>query len=81
MKTAFKFDKDTRDRYLVLLDGKPLDRQIKYLEVAERQKYNYYCDRCAGHWNWTPEADAKFEAEWNEIIAMLDELKEKLAES
>ncbi len=74
---GFKFDKETRERYEKLIEGKPIEKQIAYMEIAERQKYNYYCDRTAGNWDWPEEADRKFNAEWDEIITMLDELKAK----
>jgi hypothetical protein len=50
----------------------PLDRHIKYLEIKERQKYNYNLDKNAGGWNWTQEEEKKYNSEWNEIIDMLN---------
>lgn len=66
------FDKETREWYEKLLEGKTLEKKIKTLEIAERQKYHYYCD-CSEI--WTTDQNKKYEAEWNEIIEMLNELQ------
>lgn len=72
-----KFDQETRDNIEALFkaNGYDTEKQIKYLEIKERQKYNYYCDMTAGNWNWTAEQVRKYEAEWNEIIEMINERK------
>ena len=67
-----KYNQETRDWYTKLLKDKPLEKQIKYLEVSERQKYNYYCD-CSDR--WTTEQNKEYESQWNEIIEMLNELQ------
>lgn len=70
-----KFDQETRDfiEGVFKSNNYSLEQQICYLRTRERQKYNYYCDRTNGGWNWTPEDDRKFNAEWDEIIDMIDE--------
>ena len=72
-----KFDQETRDfiEGLFKAIGYPFEKQIAYLEIKERQKYNYYLDMTAGNWNWSAEQVNKYEAEWNEIIEMLNERK------
>lgn len=72
-----KYDQETRDftEALFKANGYDKEMQIKYLEIKERQKYNYYCDMTAGNWNWTAEQVRKYEAEWDEIIEMLNERK------
>lgn len=54
-----------------------IDRQIRFLEIEERQKYNYYCDGCSwGFMNgWSPEEQKAFNDSWDEIIMMIDERK------
>ena len=65
--TKAKFNQNTRNFYEALIKDKPLKTKIKYLEIAERQKYHYYIDcNCL-----TPE----YQTEWNELITMIDELK------
>ena len=66
------FDQETRDFYEALIKNKPLETKIKYLEIAERQKYHYYCD-CSDR--QTTEQSRSYERQWNEIITMIDELK------
>lgn len=39
-----KYNQETRDWYEKLLEGKRVEEQIRTLEIAERQKYNYYVD-------------------------------------
>ena len=39
----------------------------KSAELHERQKYNYYCDRQAGCWNWTKEQDEAYQKEWDDM--------------
>ena len=51
-----------------------MEEQIRTLEIAERQKYNYYID-CSDR--WTSEENRLYESQWNEIIEMLNELKEQ----
>ena len=67
-----KYNQETRDWYTELLKDKPLEKQIKILEIRERQKYNYYCD-CSDR--WTTEQNKEYDSEWNEIIEMLNELQ------
>lgn len=74
---AAKFSQHTRDLYNKKLEGKDIETKIAWLEIAERQKYNYYCDMCNNNWNWTNEQVREYEASWNEIIEMLNELKEE----
>ena len=66
-----KYNQETRDWYNKLLEGKTLEDKIKSLEIAERQKYHYYCD-CSDR--WTTEQCREYETQWNEIIEMLNEL-------
>lgn len=70
-----KFDQETRDFIEGLFEKNhyDLERQRKYLEIAERQKYNYYCSMTNNNWNWTNEDVKKFQAEWDEIIEMQNE--------
>ena len=72
-----KYDQETRDftEALFKANGYDIEKQIAYLEIKERQKYNYYCDMTAGNWKWTAEQVRKYEAEWDEIIEMLNERK------
>lgn len=76
-----KFNQETRDFIERLFNGNnyPVEKQISYLEIMERQKYNYYCDMCAGNWGWTQEEVDKYESSWNEIIEMLNERKAKVS--
>lgn len=67
-----KFNQETRDWYNKLLEGRTIEEKIARLEIAERQKYHYYCDCSAG---WTTEQAAEYDSQWNEIIEMLNELK------
>ena len=48
----------------------------KSAELHERQKYNYYCDRQAGCWNWTKEQDEAYQKEWDDIIIQMHALKD-----
>lgn len=66
-----KYSQSTRDFIETLFreNNYSLERQIKYLEIAERQKYHYYCDcpqACGG----------EYDNSWNEIIEMLNERKQ-----
>jgi len=72
-----KFDKETREFIENLFKEQKysLEKQISYLEIKERQKYNYYCSRTNNTWNWSQTDDDKFNAEWNEIIEMINERK------
>jgi len=73
-----KFDKETREFIEKLFEkfNYSLEKQIKYLEIRERQKYNYYCDLTSYNYKGWSQADYdKFDAEWNEIIEMLNERK------
>ena len=67
-----KFNQETRDWYNQLLEGKTVEEKIRALEIAERQKYNYYID-CSDR--WTTEQNKEYESQWNEIIEMLNELQ------
>lgn len=73
-----KYNQKTRDWYTKLLDGKTTEEKIESLELAERQKYHYYCDCSA---NFTTEQDADFNSQWNEILEMIKELKESLKQN
>lgn len=70
-----KFDQETRDFIEGVFEYNhySLERQVKYLEIKERQKYHYQCD-CG------PMGE-KYDNEWNEIIAMLEERKAQLAQA
>ena len=72
-----KYDQETRDfiEGIFETNAYPIEKQIAYLEIKERQKYNYYCDMTAGNWNWTADQMNKYNAEWNEIIEMINERK------
>lgn len=67
-----KHSQATRDWYEKLLEGKSTEDKIASLEIAERQKYNYYCD-CSDR--WTTEQCKEYESQWDEIIEMINELK------
>lgn len=67
-----KYNQETRDWYNKLLEGKTIEEKIARLEIAERQKYHYYCD-CSDR--WTTEQNREYESQWNEIIEMLNELQ------
>ena len=67
-----KYNQETRDWYNKLLEGKTIEEKIASLEIAERQKYNYYID-CSDR--WTTEQNKEYESQWNEIIEMLNELQ------
>ena len=45
-----------------------VEDKIKGLEIKERQKYNYWCDRTNYNWNWTKEQDEQYQEEWDKII-------------
>ena len=77
MATA-KYNQETRDWYEKLLAGKPVEEKIRSLELAERQKYNYYVD-CSDR--WTTEQNREYDSRWNEIIEMIKELKERQKEA
>lgn len=72
-----KFDLDTRDfiEQVFTNNNYSLDDQIRYLEIKERQMYNYYSDRTNGNWGWTEEEDRQYNSEWNEVLEMLKERK------
>lgn len=72
-----RYSQDTRDFYEKLLEGKSLEEKIKSLEIAERQKYHYYCDCSDG---WTTEQNEEYELQWNEIIEMQREYQRELEE-
>lgn len=67
-----KYNQETRDFIEKLFESNnySLEKQIAYLRISERQKYNYYCDASAG---WSTEDADRYNSEWDEIIAMLDE--------
>lgn len=69
-----KHNQKTGDWYVKLVKGLPLEKKIEYMKIAERQKYNYYCDCSDG---WTTEQCIEYESQWNEIIEMLNELEEE----
>lgn len=77
MATA-KYNQETRDWYEKFLEGKPVEEKIRSLELAERQKYNYYID-CSDR--WTTEQNREYDSQWNEIIEMIKELKERQKEA
>lgn len=81
--TKAKFNQETRNFIESLFEANnySLEKQIKYLEIEERQKYNYYLDRSQGNWNWSQEDEDKYQSEWDEIIDMLSERKEKVREA
>lgn len=77
-----KFNQETRDFiegvFLHNPDkyGTP-EKQLKYLEIQERQKYNYYCD-CVNYGyfgKWKQEEINELESAWNEVIEMINERK------
>lgn len=72
-----KFDQETRDfiEGVFAENNYSLEKQISYLEIKERQKYNYYCDMTAGNWGWSQEEVERYNNSWNEIIEMLNERK------
>lgn len=72
-----KYNQKTRDfiEELFKKNNYSLDRQISYLEIQERQKYNYYCDLTNNNWNWPQKDIDEYESAWNEIIEMLNERK------
>ena len=67
-----RFNQETSDFHEKLMENMTLEEKIYHLELAERKKYNYYCD-CSDR--WTTEQNQKYESSWNEIIDMLNELK------
>lgn len=73
-----KFNQETRDfiEGVFKNNNYSIEKQISYLEIRERQKYNYYLDRCGGNWNWSQEDEDRFQSEWDEIIDMLNERRE-----
>lgn len=50
--------------------------KLKSAEIRERQKYNYYCDRTVGLWDWSEEDEEKYQKEWDDIIEELHALKD-----
>jgi predicted SprT family Zn-dependent metalloprotease len=57
---------------IMLEQNNTKEKKIKFLELTERQKYNYYCD-CSQ--NFTQEQDNAYHEVWNWIINKLKELK------
>lgn len=53
---------------------KTKEEKIKWLELKERQTYNYYCD-CGS--NFTQEEGKEYHNDWNWIIDKLNELKQE----
>lgn len=51
-----------------------LEDKIYFLELKERQRYNYYCD-CGC--NFSREADVAFHEVWDWIICKIKELKQE----
>lgn len=66
------FSQTTRDWLLDLYKDKEPDYIFKSLEIKERQKYNYYID-CSER--FTTEQDKEYNAAWDEIIDMIQEMK------
>ena len=60
-----RFNQETRDfiEGVFNQNNYDIERQIKYLEIRERQMYHYECD-CPG---------CVDNSAWNEIIDMIDE--------
>ena len=73
-----KFNQETRDfiEGVFKSNNYSLEKQISYLEICERQKYNYYLDKSNGNWNWSQADEDRFQSEWDEIIEMLKERRE-----
>ena len=73
-----KFNQETRDfiEGVFKTQNYSKERQIQYLEICERQKYNYYLDKSNGNWNWSQDDEDRFQSEWDEIIEMLRERRE-----
>lgn len=77
-----KFNQATRDFIEGVFSHNPdkygtPEKQLKYLEITERQKYNYYCD-CTNRGffgKWTQEQINEYESAWNEILFMIEERK------
>ena len=65
--TKARYNQETRDfiEGLFAHNNYPLERQIRYLEIRERQMWHYECD-CPGKVD---------QSAWNEIIDMLNERK------
>ena len=51
---------------------KGIETAIEYLQIKERQKYNYYCT-CSDR--WTAEESEEYNKSWNWIINKLNEYK------
>lgn len=80
-KPALEKADKTVDREAEIKDN--FDKLLQYVsdkrksaELHERQKYNYYCDRQAGCWNWTKEQDEAYQKEWDDIIVQMHALKD-----
>jgi hypothetical protein len=73
-----KFNQETRDfiEGVFKNNNYSVEKQIQYLEIRERQKYNYYLDKSNGNWSWSQEDEDRFQSEWDEIIEMLKERRE-----
>lgn len=77
-----KFNEETRNRIESIFAANPdkygtPEKQLKFLEIQERQKYNYYCD-CTNYGyfgKWKQEEINDFESAWNEILFMIEERK------
>lgn len=65
--TRAKYNQETRDfiEGVFAMNNYPLERQITYLEIRERQMWHYESD-CPG---------CVDDSAWNEIIEMLNERK------
>lgn len=74
MRKKANYNQKIRDWYIEFLKDLPISEKIARLKIAERQKYNYYCD-CSDR--WTTEQCAEYESQWNEIIDLLIELDEE----
>lgn len=62
----------------MLKDRETNEGKLRYLELLERQKYNYYCARTENFWNWSKEEDELFEMEWNYLIKRAREIREEI---
>lgn len=62
----------------MLATKKTDEEKLFFLELHERQKYNYYCARTENFWNWTKEEDQLFQMEWDYLIERAREIREKI---
>lgn len=78
MNIAAEYIKNCEFIENVLKEYKTDEEKLRYLEIAERQKYNYYCDRTANFWNWTKEEDELFQMDWNYLLERARQIREKI---